>query len=133
MLQILYIKIAIKFGERALTSAKVEKKMNKARLFTFLYNAWYLIQVCRGFFHSQLDIHLQFLNFSASMVNGTFHLELSSSSKYALILQLSPGGVAESGAAARVPSAAFCPSIRALAEHQEREYICFVQYCIPTH
>ena len=40
------------------------------------------MQVYRRFFHSQLGVYLQFLNFRVPEVNGTFHLELSSSRKY---------------------------------------------------
>ena len=108
--------------------------------------------VCKSigdFFHSQLDVYLQFLNFRVPEVNDSFHLELSSSRKYVLILQLSPGGVAGSGTVATILSATCWPFSRALTEHfclcsdncesslimykvyQGRDYICFVQYCIP--
>lgn len=118
MPQILYIKIIIKFWGKSINiSQSFKKKKNKARFFRFLYDTQTCIQLCREFFYSQLDIYLQILNFRVPKITSTFLLELSSSRKYVLILQLSPGGVAGSGTVATIPSATFCPFSRALTEH----------------
>lgn len=52
-------------------------------------------------------MYLHFLNFSVPEANGTSHLEPSSSRKYVLILQLSPGQVAGSELLLRVLSGAW--------------------------
>lgn len=66
-----------------------------------------LVQDCSRFFHPQLNMYLHFLNFSVPEANGTSHLEPSSSRKYVLILQLSPGQVAGSELLLRVLSGAW--------------------------